>query len=502
MLLLLEHLLTSSDAASVDELGWDVAVSGYTALVGAPRGIQPGSAYVFVREGGGYTEQAILNPSLPEGFDAFGMAVDIDGDVAVVGARSSGASGRVFVFERTGTAWEETSFIDAEDVLVDPDEFSFGNAVAVSGDRMLVTSSARVYAFERDGDGWALDIELTSLGVAGGVWSVDLRGDRAIVGSLNDNAYVYERHAGGWQFAAVLLTEESQAGTGFGRAVAIDGNLAVVGAPEAPSNDTEEGGAAYAFVRTAAGWVFDEKLEPLPPDVHDIHDYGWSIALGGGRLVVGDPSDMHANAGAGAAWLYERSGGAWIFDQRVVASDAESFDRFAWSVDLSAFALLAGAPEASENHFREGLAYAYDLPFDPPVGGNGWLLVARILFGLTGGGGGVILLPGSGPVPIDPDPFFGRPLFALFADDAAERDLLIDQVRRLWPGERVAVVDDARSALALPDTLALVTPGREALTLVGLLLPTRAALRRTAPVVVFLDADGPMARVLRLLARL
>lgn len=503
-----EHLLTASDATSTDEFGWSVAASGYYAVVGAPRGIEPGSAYVYVRDGAGWSEQAILVPSISEGFDAYGMAVDVDGSTAVVAARGSGSSGRVFVFERTGAVWEETAIIDSEDVLIDPGEFSFGESVALSGDTLLISSNAHIYAFDRVGGDWVFDAEISSLGPPGALWRVALDGDRAIAGSLTDAAYAYERFNGGpWVFSAVLLTGENPLGTGFGRSVAIEGNRAVVGAPTAPSNGTEEGGAAFAYVRGAAGWVLEEKLEPLPPDVNNIHDYGWSVAMHAGRLAVGDNSDMEGGAGAGAVWLYARSGGAWSFDQRVVASDAEIFDRFAWSVALSPFALVVGAPEASENHFREGLAYAYDLPFVPPVGVGNWTLVAEILFGLVHGGGGVIILPGSGPVPIDPDPFLPpgrRPVFAVFTGDVAERDLLTEQIRLLWP-DRLAVVDDALGALRLPDTLVLVAPAdhlREVLALTALLLPVRAVRERTAPAILLLDGDGPLAQVLKLLVEL
>ncbi len=72
-----EFKLTASDAAAFDYFGWSVALSGDTALVGANRaddaGTSSGSAYVFVRSGTSWTEQAKLTASDGAAGDGFGI---------------------------------------------------------------------------------------------------------------------------------------------------------------------------------------------------------------------------------------------------------------------------------------------------------------------------------------------------------------------------------------------------------------------------------------------
>jgi ELWxxDGT repeat protein len=85
-----EHKLTASDGADGDWFGWSLSISGDTALVGASRdddqGSDSGSAYVFVRDGTSWSQQAKLTASDSAADDFFGRAVSISGDTALVGA--------------------------------------------------------------------------------------------------------------------------------------------------------------------------------------------------------------------------------------------------------------------------------------------------------------------------------------------------------------------------------------------------------------------------------
>jgi hypothetical protein len=78
---------------------------------------------------------------------------------------------------------------------------------------------------------------------------------------------------------------------------------------------------------------------------------------------------------------------------------------FGESVGISATHAIIGAPNATDTVVHQGVAYIYPLPLDLEWVSDKYSIFARILFGLTGGGGGVIILPGSGPIPVDPEPF-------------------------------------------------------------------------------------------------
>lgn len=107
--------LIASDGAADDQFGYSVAVHGDTAVIGAPEdddnGFDSGSAYIFVRSGTGWSEQAKLTASDGGGGDAFGFSVAVHGDTAVIGAWGDDGvttrSGAAYVFVRTGTGWSE-----------------------------------------------------------------------------------------------------------------------------------------------------------------------------------------------------------------------------------------------------------------------------------------------------------------------------------------------------------------------------------------------------------
>ena len=137
--------LTASDGAASDEFGYSVAISGDTALVGALHdtvgsNANQGSAYVFVRSGGSWTQQARLTASDGATNNYFGYSVAISGDTALVGAYYATVSGKVaqgaaYVFVRSGTTWSQQT------KLVAPDGAAgdlFGDSVAISGDTALV----------------------------------------------------------------------------------------------------------------------------------------------------------------------------------------------------------------------------------------------------------------------------------------------------------------------------------------------------------------------------
>src|SRR5206468_3053516 len=133
--------LTASDGAVSDAFGWSVAISGDTAVVGAfvddvGANVDQGSAYVFVRSGTTWTQQAQLTASDGAVSDAFGWSVAISGDTAVVAAfvDDVGANvdqGSAYVFVRSGTTWTQQAQLTALDGAANDD---FGYSAAISGD--------------------------------------------------------------------------------------------------------------------------------------------------------------------------------------------------------------------------------------------------------------------------------------------------------------------------------------------------------------------------------
>ncbi len=168
--------LTAGDAATGDRFGRAVAVSGDTAVIGAywddDGGTESGSAYVFTRTGGVWSQQAKLTASDPGAFDWFGVSVAVSGDTAVIGARwdddGGTDSGSAYVFARSGEVWSQQAKLIPSDLAAN--DF-FGISVAVSGDTAVIgahgnddggSESGSAYVFTRSGVAWSQQAKLTA----------------------------------------------------------------------------------------------------------------------------------------------------------------------------------------------------------------------------------------------------------------------------------------------------------------------------------------------------
>ncbi|MCZ7683466.1 MAG: FG-GAP repeat protein [Sandaracinaceae bacterium] len=209
--------LEASDGAANDQLGWSVALDGDTALVAAVHddtsgGTDAGSAYVFVRSGTAWTQQAKLEASDGAASDYFGISVALDGDTALVGARADDTSGgtnagSAYVFVRSGTTWTAQTKLEASDGAAGD---AFGYSVALDGDSALVgapyddtsrgTNAGSAYLFVRSGTTWTRQARLEAGDGAAedrfGI-SVALDGDTALAGAeYGDHLARRERRLG------------------------------------------------------------------------------------------------------------------------------------------------------------------------------------------------------------------------------------------------------------------------------------------------------------------
>jgi hypothetical protein len=137
-----QQKLAADDAAAVDNFGMSVAVSVDTAVVGAhlEGGTNAGSAYVFVRSAGTWAQQQKLAASDAAANDNFGASVAVSGDTAVVGApfddiAAGTDAGSAYVFVRSAGTWAQQQKLAASDADAGD---RFGIAVAVSGDTAVV----------------------------------------------------------------------------------------------------------------------------------------------------------------------------------------------------------------------------------------------------------------------------------------------------------------------------------------------------------------------------
>jgi hypothetical protein len=381
--------LKSTDLAAADDLGVAVSVSGNRALVGADfdddLGNLSGSAYVFERSGSGAWQQvAKLTASDGAASDFFGSAVSIDGDRAAVGSWGDDdlgpQSGSVYVFELQPSGnWAEVYKVKPYDGF---DNDKFGGAVSLDGDRLLVGAdfadaggidSGTAYVFERQADGtWLLAFKLApsdaSVSNFFGV-SVALDGDRALVGARGANgltnytgaAYVFERFPSGtWVEMSELNAFDGATGDFFGIAVAIDGDVAVVGSHQDDDAGTSSG-SAHVFKRHVSGvWAQVAKL--VAGDAAAGDTFGKSLALNGERALIGASSANGGAANSGTVYLFEQvSPFSWVQQAKLNAGDAAGADEYGGAVDFDGERAIIGSALEDDAGNNSGAAYVFDL---------------------------------------------------------------------------------------------------------------------------------------------
>jgi hypothetical protein len=159
---------------------------------------------------------------------------------------------------------------------------------------------------------------------------------------------------------AKLTASDGAAGDKFGRAVAIDGNTVVVGAPFAPA------GAVYVFVKPATGWAttstFNAKLTASDGAAGDL--FGFDVAINGDTVVVGS-----ATFAPGAAYVFFKPATGWAststFDAKLTASDGTPGNAFGASA-VSGDTVVVGAEFANiGSSILQGASYVYSffVPF-------------------------------------------------------------------------------------------------------------------------------------------
>ncbi len=382
-----QQKLVASDGAASDYFGKSVSVSGDTAVVGAylddvGANLDQGSAYVFVRSGGVWSQQQKLMASDGATSDYLGTSVSLSGDTAVVGAYGDdvGANanqGSAYVFVRSGGVWSQ------QQKLVAPDGATsdyFGASASASGDTAVVgaygddvganANQGSAYVFVRSGGVWS---QQQKLGAADGAaddvfgYSVSVSGDTAAVGAYGDDigasanqgsAYVFVRSGGVWSEQQKLVASDGAAGDAFGYSVSVSGDTAVVGAFQDAVGVNGYQGSAYVFVRNA-GWSEQQKLLAFDGAASD--QFGYSVSVSGDTAVAGATfDDVAANGDQGSAYMFVRSAGVWSEQQNVVGSDGADDDWFGVSVSVSADTAVVGAygDDVGAN-FGQGSAYVF-----------------------------------------------------------------------------------------------------------------------------------------------
>ncbi len=421
--------------------GAALAADGPRVVIGAPEaalgdGIRrPGAASVHLATDGAFALEQNLEQAVGPN-EAFGRAVAIDGDNALVGAAGAGPQGVVRWLERHGGAWRQ-----AGELRVPNDRAFrvFGTSLALRGTRVLVGGigidstgtgiNREAWLFRRDGAGWSLD---ASFAVPDGypqhddaATAIALAGAHAVIGAPRTShdgiawqgaAHAFTETPGGWVRQQILAPPTNLPGQAFGVAVALDGDLLLVGAP---SQSIAAPGEVHAYRRTEVGWVpmqilvgdspasrfgtaitldaenawigapggasrkvfrfprmpdgtlgVPQRFDPPP----GAEGFGDAIASGGDRVLVGAAIEGFWPAAPtipGAVYRIERVGGTWAVSGKINAADYSSLAQFfGLAIAADAGAFIIGAPRSGS-----------EMPFGNPFEGAAFVVDDQILFG-------------------------------------------------------------------------------------------------------------------------
>ena len=394
--------LLASDGASQDfftSLG--ISISGDTAVIGAwgddDHGADSGSAYVFIRTGSTWTEQAKLLASDGMAGDAFGWCAAVEGDTVFIGASGDdGLKGSVYVFTRTDTMWTEQAKLVASDGAGGD---QFGYCIALSGDTAIIGAncdddkgfdSGSAYVFVRTGSIWTQQAKIVASDGEpqdsfGG--EVSISGNTALVGSCFDDdngqdsgsAYVYTRTDTTWTQQAKLLASDGEASDFFSAyAVSLSDDTALIGA----AGDDNVKGSAYVFTRIGATWTQQAKL--LSSDGIAGDSFGGSVSLTGDTAILGAGGDDDNGHDSGSVYVFLRTDTTWTQDAKMIASDGASGDVFGWDVALDGDTVIIGAYYDDDNGVDSGSVYVFtkegenqppvtpEAPTGPTTGGLGF----------------------------------------------------------------------------------------------------------------------------------
>jgi hypothetical protein len=373
--------LVANDAQISDSFGTSVSISGNTIVVGAPSNefatpSTNGAAYIFVRSGTNWVQEAKLLASDGQFRDWFGASVSISGNTVVIGAPlddigTNTDQGSAYVFVRSGTTWNfleklTNSFNAAGDnygrsVAIDNNTIVIGAPNASSGSNMF---GGRAYIYERTST--FFDIKASLFANEPGAQdrfgsAVAVNGNTIVVTSPYDSreyefqgsAHVYSRVNNNWNFQQIIsmpiAPSQQVSYSYFGTSVSISGQYIAVGALTA----NRVNGSALVFVKNGSTWNNQVWIEGETPNQFG---FGTTLSISGNTLVVGSESSDDYR---GAVSLYSRVGTNWIKKQRIAIPNASANTRFGASVSISGGTAVFGMPSDTVTQSGQGTAYVY-----------------------------------------------------------------------------------------------------------------------------------------------
>lgn len=332
--------LTPSDGAAGDQFGYSVLLSQGDLFVGAPRkNNSNGVVYAYLGDLERLRSPVLFEP--PSGTkNSFGTSVVRQGDTLIIGSPRSQEGGvrggAAYVYQKNSQGgWSLTQTLTPQNGVVNQ---QFGMSMALSGDVLLVGAPRRAVQVKDDNG--------------------QLIRTQADAGAV----FVFERQGGGpWQQVGdAWVADDPGRFDQMGSTLALDGSLALVGAPGADVGSENDAGSVYAYRRQGSGaWTRIQTI--TAPQVMARAKFGTSVDLRQGQAVIGAPSDSVSGSRKGSVYAMNFAQNAWRSAQRL--DPAKDFDgllfgtRVAMSPDGQSLAV--GVPGESSVATNNGEVQVY-----------------------------------------------------------------------------------------------------------------------------------------------
>jgi hypothetical protein len=351
--------------------GQSIAVDGNRALIGAPGMGATGLVSVLEYDGAQWQKTALLSPSDGDDGDDFGFSVSLSGNLALIGAPQADGvglrSGAAYVYEYNGTSWSEMQKLTG---FAGQSDDAFGHAVSLDADKALISDpldeGGQVYAFFYDGISWSNSY---AVGLGGTDfqfgYAISMSGNKALIGTINDNdlgaqagaVYAYELSGTFWSRRQKLTASDGTTSDQFGTTISLSGDVAMVGANDGDGLNTDSG-AVYAFSYANDNWIETQKLQASDGQRDDV--FGKSISLLNDQVLIGASRSDGAETSSGSAYLFAYDGMSWTESQKLTASDGSTGELFGTSLVLTNSHALIGARFDRDLGGNSGSVYIQD----------------------------------------------------------------------------------------------------------------------------------------------
>jgi hypothetical protein len=245
-------------------------------------------------------------------------------------------------------------------------EAQFGVATALLGDELFVGASANtattepgaVHRFEAGGAGWTEFGKLAPSGEPGARFGTALAvsGDVLVVGAPGASsnagaAFVYRKTGGSWQQSQRLpVPDAALTSAWFGNSVAVTGDVLAVGL--GTNWQDPRGGVVHVYRQSAGSFTWEASLTPKDSSTGD--QFGVGLSIDGDRIAVGAPN---AFKGPGRAYVFRRDSTGWHEEEELSANAVD--DLYGWSLVLTNDSLVVGAPFAPSLAGKTGALHVY-----------------------------------------------------------------------------------------------------------------------------------------------